>query len=360
MNYIRPVPRILFSIGFMLHVLAGTAQTLGGSAVFSFLRLSAAPQQAALGGVNLSQPTDDPGMAFQNPALLHDRMHTRMHTVFNDLPAGVKAYHLSFAYHARPSATTFLWGLHYMDYGSSVSTDAAGNLLGRFRPVDWMMQLSASHAYRNRWTGGLAVKFIHSRYGIFRSSGLAADLGLLYRDTARGLTASVLLKNAGGQIRKYLGSSAEELPFDLHAGITRRLQQAPVAFSITAQRIHRFDIRYNDTLFNTSNGQPMERSKRFSLGKVMDHLILGTTLYIGDRIECQLGYNFLRRRELNIANNRNGLNGFSAGVGARLGKLELRYARAHYQSGMAFNQLGLTLTMNRYLGLGKWGERIGW
>ena len=55
-----------------------------------------------------------------------------------------------------------------------------------------------------------------------------------------------------------------------------------------------------------------------------------------------------------------GLNGFSMGAGALLGKLQLRYARAHYQRNIAFNQLGITLQLNRLMGLGDWGKKIGW
>ena len=87
---------------------------------------------------------------------------------------------------------------------------------------------------------------------------------------------------------------------------------------------------------------------------------MATTIYAGDRVEVYAGYNFLRRRDLGIGNGGNGLNGFSIGAGVLLGKLQVRYARAYYQSNTAFNQFGLTMKLNEYFGLGKFGEKIGW
>ena len=92
----------------------------------------------------------------------------------------------------------------------------------------------------------------------------------------------------------------------------------------------------------------------------MDHLVFAVTVYTGDRVEIIAGYNFLRRKELNIGNSANGFNGFSLGAGVMLGKLQIRYARAYYQSNTAYNQFGLNMKLNEYFGLGKFGKRIGW
>lgn len=124
--------------------------------------------------------------------------------------------------------------------------------------------------------------------------------------------------------------------------------------------MHLFDILYNDTAFNNENSYTNNKTGKFSFDKLLSHLVLSTTIYAGDRVEVQVGYNFLRRKELNISNAGNGLNGFSIGAGVMLGKLSIRYARAFYQSNSAFNQLGLNMKLNQYFGLGKFGERIGW
>ncbi len=349
-----------FTILLLLISLQGSAQTLGGNSVFNFLKLSPTPQLSALGGVNVSQPSNDVGMAFNNPALLKKEMHTQMNAVFNSFYSGIKVFHFSMGYRHEKLKTNFLYGINYFNYGNTSQTDAAGNILGRFNPTDWVMQVSASRVYLEKWNYGAAIKFINSSYGQFRSNGIAMDAGVLFTDTSKLFTASAVIKNVGTQLKKYPGSSADEVPFDLQIGFTKRLSKAPFSFSITAQRLQQFDINYNDTIFNNNNGFSNGSSKKFSFDKLINHLVIGTTFFFGDRVELNAGYNFLRRQELNIGNAGNGLNGFSVGAGALLGKLTVRYARAYYQSNSAYNQFGISLTLKEYFGLGKFGQRVGW
>lgn len=334
------------------------AQVLGGRSVFNFLRLSHTPQLTALGGVNISQPSDDIGMTFNNPALFTPSMHTQVNAVFNDFYGGIKVFHLSFGLHHQKLNTDFTGGLNFFNYGSTTETDAGGNVLGKFRPVDWVMQFGASRSYLEKWRYGATLKFISSAYGRYRSNGIATDVALLFTDTAKKITASFMIKNLGVQLRKY-NNEQEELPFDLQVGITKRMSGAPFSFSLTAHRLHQFDIRYNDTTFNNSNGYPGQPTG-FSVGKLFDHLVLGASIHVHEKVEVQTGYNFLRRRELNTGTAGNGLNGFSVGAGVFLGKLSLRYARSYYQASSAFNQVGINLRLNEYFDLGKPGEKNSW
>jgi hypothetical protein len=335
------------------------SQTIGGSTVFSFLNLPNTPQLTALGGVNVSNPANDVGMAYYNPALLKQSMHTQVNVVFNDFYAGIKTYHFSSAYHAEKLKANFSYGLHYFDYGDITQTDAAGNIFGQLRPVDFTMQVSASHHYKEKWNAGATVKYISSNYGQYKANGLAMDIGLLYSDTAKLFNASVLVKNAGFQLRKYNGSRTGDLPFDLQAGVTQRLKNAPFSFSFTGHHLNVFDISYNDTLFNNTNDFDSD-NKKFSFDKVFRHIVIATTIHVDKKLEATIGYNHLRRKELNIGKDGNGLNGFSVGVAVLLNKIQFRFSRANYQNNTAYNQLGLNLKLNDYFGLGKFGKQIGW
>jgi hypothetical protein len=300
-------------------------------------------------------------MAFYNPALLTSSMHTQMNAVFNNFYAGISTYHLSLGYHSTDLNTNFLWGVHYFTYGDIQQTDASGNILGSLQPTDWEMQISASRSYLQKWNYGITMKFINSNYGQYRSNGIAADVGVLFHDSVSLFSASVLAKNMGFQLKKYYNGNAEDLPFDLIAGISKRLANAPFGFSITADHLHQFDIRYNDTTFsNDNNFGPMNNNKKFTFDKIFRHFVIASQIYIGDYIEVSLGYNHLRREELNIDKSGNGLNGFSVEVGALFNKIQIRYARAYYQNNTAYNQFGLNLQLNKYFGLGKFGEHIGW
>ncbi|HEY6503006.1 MAG TPA: type IX secretion system protein PorQ [Chitinophagaceae bacterium] len=336
------------------------AQTLGGNTVFNFLKVPNTPQLSALGGVNLSQVSNDVGLAFNNPALLKPQMHSQMNTVFNDFYAGITSYHLSLGYHHQKLNTNFLWGLNYFNYGSTTETDAGGNILGKFRPVDWVMQVSASRSYLDKWNYGASLKFISSNYGQYRSNGIAIDVGVLFHDSAKLFSASLVAKNMGFQVKKYDGTDPDDLPFDLQAGFTKRLANAPFSFSFTAHHLHQFDITYNDQKFNNDNGFDNESDKKFTFDKLFRHFVFASTIYLGDKVEITAGYNHLRRQELNIGNAGNGLNGFSLGAALILDKLQVRFARVHYQSNTAYNQFGLNMTLNKYFGLGKFGEKIKW
>ncbi|MBK6935487.1 MAG: hypothetical protein IPH18_00280 [Chitinophagaceae bacterium] len=157
----------------------------------------------------------------------------------------------------------------------------------------------------------------------------------------------------GFQLKKYEGTLPDDLPFDLQAGITKRLAKSPFSFSITAHHLHRFDINYNDTAFNNENGFANDKDQRFSFSKLVNHLVLATTIHIDKRLEVHTGYNFLRRKELNIINAGNGLNGFSMGISVLFPKIQIRYGRAYYQNNSAINQLGINLKLNNLTGKGK-------
>ena len=207
------------------------SQTLGGSTIFNFLKLPNTPQLTGLGGINVSQLSEDIGLSFNNPALLRPSMHTQANFVFNSFYGGIKNYHLMAGYHSQSLQTTFAAGVNYFTYGSIPETDAAGNELGTFKPTDYVVQLSASRRYMEHWYYGVTFKFIHSGYGQYRSSGIAADAGVVYSDTSSLLQIALVLKNMGAQLTRYAGTSEQELPFDMQLGISKRLAHAPLQFS---------------------------------------------------------------------------------------------------------------------------------
>jgi hypothetical protein len=153
----------------------------------------------------------------------------------------------------------------------------------------------------------------------------------------------------GAQLSTY-AQEREDLPFDMQAGITKRLAKAPLGFSFTAQSLHRFNILYNDTTFNNEN--EFETNDKF-FNKMMNHFVFAGHIYLGQHLEATVGYNHLRRSELNIGSNGNGLNGFSMGLRVKFQKLQVQYARASYQRNVSYNQLGLNLQLDQFMGKGK-------
>ena len=318
------------------------SQTLGGNAAYNFLKLPTSPLLTAMGGTNVSYNPKDVSLAANNPALLSEELNSQISASFNAFLGGIKTYALTGAYHSKALNTTLGGHLYYMDYGSIRATDAAGNVLGSFRPVDFVAQVSVAKKYLERWTYGASVKFIHSSYPPYSSSALAVDIGLLYTDSARNFTAGFVAKNMGTQLKSFAGTT-EDLPFDLEVGVSKRLRKAPLGFSFTAHHLHRLNLSYNDAAFNADNGF----SSATLAGKIFNHFILAAHVFLSQNLEAIVGYNHLQRQELSVPNSANGLAGFSAGVHVQFSKLRLQLARSTYQRGVSYTQLGITVQLNK-------------
>ena len=323
------------------------AQSLGGSTVFNFLDLPNTSQLTALGGINNSTITNDVGLSFTNPALLRSSMHAQIDASFSTLYGGIRNYNCWAAMHSSRWQTNFAAGVDFIDYGTITQTDPSGNVLGDTRPSDYVVQLAASRQYEKKWFYGATLKFIHSAYGYYRSSGMALDIGFNYYDSARLFQVGLTLRNMGIQLSPYPGTDKEALPFDLSLGFTKRLARAPLQLSFTAHHLQEFNIRYNDTLFNNYNGFDQNNKKgSFTIDKLFRHFIFALQVFPEDRVELTVAYNYLRRKELNIGPAGNGFTGFSFGLGVLLKRLQIRYARGFYSNTAGYDQFGLNLRLN--------------
>lgn len=321
----------------LLDISIPVAQTIGGNATYNFLKLPQHPLSGALGGRNVSSFSAELGLLSENPALLRKINHGQISGNFTFLAPTLIAMNAIGGYHAEKLKTSFAFSINHLQYGNFDQTDPAGNILGTFNPYDQVVQVSASRFYGDRWNYGVSLKYIQSRYGSYSSIAIASDIGLTYFDENKLLQVGFAAKNMGVQIKTYAGMG-EDLPFDMVIGITKQLEKAPIRFSITAQRIHQFDLMYRDTLFNVDNfGQS---NKSGFVDKIISHFIFATDILIGDKLVFTGGYNFLRRNELKIPNLSSGLTGFSYGMNLKLKKLDFYFSRSHYQSSLAHIQTG--------------------
>lgn len=320
------------------------AQALGGLSTFNFLNYSTDPAISALGGVNLSRLSRNAGPAVYNPSLLRPGHDQQLNAIFHDQYARTGIYDLFYVRDIPGLKTTFSSAIHYFDYGKTVETDAAGNELGIFRPHEWVIQVSAARAYGSRWHYGASLKYMQAAYGAYRSNGIATDVGIHYSDSAKGITASVLARNMGTQLRKFPGAEEEDLPLNVQAGLTYRLRGAPFSFSLSAQQLQRFNIVYHDNEPVTGGSS----TPASALENAWRHFIIGTTLHLGESVDVHAGYNVLRRKELSPGPAGQGLSGFGMGVELFLGKWQVRYARSYYQPVSAINQFGIAMEMDEW------------
>lgn len=338
--------RRIYIIGFLL-ILSGSsiAQLLGGSASFNFLRLSAGALTLAQGGSVQCADLNSLSYVQQNPSLLTPVNGVNLHSSVALLPGGVKSYFIAGSHSSATASWVTAAAVHFVDYGTVPAADAAGNVLGNFRASDWVMQLSASMPYLQRWRGGASLKYAHSSYGIYQSAAILADVGISYRDTLLGLEWGASLRNTGVFLRRYSVSSSSDLPMELSVGAIKKLKGSPFGLGLALQRMQQWRLD-SDALYDPQYA-PIGVDNRQStfVGQFFNHLILSARVDVHPRILVMGGYNFLRRRELSWAGSSNGLTGFSLGLRVNLDRFQLHYGRAYYQAGQAVNQLSLELSL---------------
>ncbi len=318
----------LFASSLFLGALLGNnplqAQTTAGNAVYQFLKLPYTAKATSLGGLNISSIGNDLGLAMMQPALLTPNMDGDLQVSVKPYFAGIQQYDLNGA-NVLKSDWVIGWGVHFMDYGSIDQTDVSGNNFGTTNPNEYAVQVGISKTYQDNFHFGTQLKFIQSNFGAYRSYGLAIDVGLRYLATDGLSQWSLLLQNVGTQLKHI--QVKEELPLNLIVGWSKKLANAPLQFSITAERLSVWNDNYYEVDFYNQEAY----NKPGSLQNVFNHLIVGSQLFIGQNFELDLGYHFARRFELNIQNQPNSLNGLSAGFAFPYKRIQFQYGTGFFQ-----------------------------
>jgi hypothetical protein len=329
------------------------AQT-GGSSVFLFLNQSPSARITAMGGNFNSVWDDDAAMGYQNPSLLNPLMNNRLTLNYTDYISDIGRGYAGYVHTFNKLKTTFNAGIQYVDYGSFTATDPVGNIIGAFDGAEYALTIGAGREYIDRFSYGANITFITSQLESYQASGGAITLAGAYHDTANGFTATVLFKNVGTQFQTYTNGIKEPLPFDVQAGISKRLTHTPFLFSLVLHDLYQWDIRYNNpnehdqtTILVDSSQQP--KNKNYIADKIFLHTIIGTELYIGKTVRINIAYNHQRRQEL-VVELRRGLAGFSFGAGVRINRFNLSYGRAVYNIAGGVNHISLGVNLDELFG----------
>lgn len=356
-----------YTVGCLLTISSfGTyAQITGGQYAFEYLRVSNSPEVSSLGGISVGNPAEDISLAMQNPALMRPGLHNELQLNYNDYYSGIKVANLAYGYHMAKINTSCFFGLQHFNYGIIDNRDAVGNLNGTFHPVDYAITLGASRRYMEHWRYGAAIKYAHS--SLYEASGAAAmvDVGVNYYDTASLFDIGIVAKNMGVMVKKFnTEKPSEPIPFDLQLGISKKLKHLPLRMFATLHHLYQWDVRYAnpEDLKGTNalgkNDTVSDNGSHFG-DKLFRHVIIGAELTFGKHVVVNISYNDLQRREL-VVTAKPGLAGFALGLGLNLKKFQVHYARTYYHITGPYNELGLTMNLNKLMGFGKGGEKIHW
>ena len=355
-------PSVLLFCLLMLTSQITHAQVVGGEHAFQFLNLSNSPHVTALGGICVATTDDDIAFAMQNPALMRQAMHNELQLVYNNYYADIKMMNLQYGFHVPDVNTSFALGVQYINYGSFAQTDDIGNVLGTFQARDLAVSLGAARSYLNNWRYGADVKFAYSTLGSALASGMLVDVGVNYLDTSSLWDFGVSARNMGVMLSKY-SSSREPLPFDLQLGASKQFAHIPLRLIITMHHLYEWDVAYNNPADVTNNSLSNPKDTVAAAAGFWDklgrHFIFGAEMSLAKRLTITASYNVMRRQEMKLTDNP-GSAGFAFGLGLHLNKFEVHYARSYYSIVGPYNEMGLTMRLNKLMSFGKEGSKLHW
>ncbi|HMT30076.1 MAG TPA: PorV/PorQ family protein, partial [Bacteroidia bacterium] len=196
--------------------------------------------------------------------------------------------------------------------------------------------------YDSSLTVGATLKTIYSSLEDYSSVGMAVDLGANYYFTNQLIDISLVVKNAGRQIKYYTDGNNEPLPFDIQFGVSKRLAKAPFRFSLITHHLQKFDMTYKDPAKDVVDPITGEQNvdKITFFEKLSRHCIIGAELLLSKNFHIRGSYNFQRRQELGIEEKMSTV-GISYGFGFRISKFHLSYGRPPYLGAGAPNHFHL-------------------
>lgn len=299
----------------------------GGSSAYDFLTIPTSAHAFSLGGSAPAIIDDDVTLVDQNPALLGPEIEKQV--AFNYMMYMQSGNFAGLRYGmAAGERGAWALGMRYLNYGSITRYDQDGFSDGTtFSPQDLVIEGTYSHDFTDRLRGGINFKMAYSNYDGHSAFALAADLGINYYDPEHDLSLSAVLKNAGGQIKRFY-DAYDRLPIDLEFGYMQGLGSSPFSIAITATNLTRWKLPYYSHSSDTE-GQPLELKSSF-VSNLFRHLIFGVQVAPSEKFYAALAYNYKTRSDMSTYS-RNFLSGFSIGLGIRVKSfgVQLAYAMPH-------------------------------
>ena len=336
--------RVFFIL--FLYTASSSAQT-GGDNTFEFLNLTTSARILALGNVLVNTFDDDVNLAQQLPSLNHVGMNHQFSVNFTNYYAGVKFGSLVYGLPSSKYENISL-GMQYLNYGDFKRTDEFGNITGSFTAGEYAAYVSTLIYKRPAFRLGTTLKAVYSNMEAYNSYGFLADLSATYEIKEQRVLASLLLKNAGFQLKTYAGES-EPMPFEMILGISAKLEHAPLRWSISWSHLERWDLSYVDPSEPVIDPLTNEEIavKYTTRDKILSHLHVGGEFLFGKSFNVRMGYNFRRRQELALDLYKHNV-GLSWGFSMKVRKFHFDYARAAYHAVGPMHTFSVTSNLAKF------------
>lgn len=328
-----------------------TKAQIGGSYTFAFLDLPNSARIAALGGDPLAIKDNDLSLCLANPSLLTPRMTDQIALSFVNYFDGINYGFVSYAKDFKKIGM-FDASLQYIDYGTFVQADDAGNTYGNFYAGEYSFNLGWGRQLDSSFSIGANLKNIYSDLDKYKSYGIAVDVSGTYSSSKRQFTASLLAMNIGRQLKYYTVGNEEPLPYQLQLALSKKLAHAPLRLSLILTHLEKWDLTYKDpsdtTTVDPLTGDKITKNKYgVFLDKAMRHVVIGAEFLPTKNFSIMGSYNYERRQELKDPVKVSTV-GFSWGFGLRIKQFNLSYARARYHLAGSPNNITISTNLRNF------------
>lgn len=291
----------------------GVVWAQNGSSTYDFLNIPTSSHAYAMGGTGIAIIDDDVSLADQNPALLGPEIDRQLSFSYMHYMASGNFAGVRFGMGAGENSA-WAAGIRYLNYGSMTEYDESGVAGGRFSPSDLVFEGSYSRDITSRWRGGVNLNLIYSHYHIYSAFAIAVDLGVNYYDEEHDLSLSLVLKNMGGQVKRF-DKEYNKVPFDVQLGYMQGLGRSPFSLAITARYLTRWNLPYYVHPKDGIGDEQVLKSTFFS--NFFRHLTFGLQYSPSEKFYLALAYDNKTATDMSTYQ-RNFFSGFSVGAGIRV------------------------------------------
>jgi hypothetical protein len=331
--------RITSSIlGIIITIFTFSGIAQDGEKAFRFLELPTSTRINALGGTNVSIIENDISLVFDNPAALGKEMNMHANIGFMSYIADIKVGSAIFGKSIRDQ-NAFAIGVNYIDYGNLKEATPEEGIIGDFSATDIAVNGVYSHMLTDRLRGGVTAKFIYSSYESYTSTAIGFDVGLSYYNEDREFSAGLVLKNIGSQISSY-NDKRIGMPWDINVGLSKKLNSAPIRFSLTGVYLTQWDFSRIDE----ANGIISDDGFTKTLFK---HTVLGVDIIPSQNFWVALGFNPKAHYDLKLQEG-NKFGGFNAGAGINISKFSIGFSLAKYHPDATSFHLSLSADISKF------------
>ncbi|OAV70718.1 hypothetical protein Barb4_01149 [Bacteroidales bacterium Barb4] len=323
---------LLFLLFFTLPLCAQN-----GDEVFSFLRYPSSARANALGGNTVALIERDPSLALHNPGLLGGESDGMVNLNYMSYISDIK---VGSALYTKAHKERGAWGIgaSFIDYGSFKEALPENIVTGSFSAQDINVQALYAYDLSERWRGGLSLKFLYSTFAEFTSTGVGADAGVSYYNEEKAFSFGFALKNVGVQLKAY-ENRRQNLPWDIQAGFTKKMEHAPIRLSVTAAYLNRWKFDYTDNM-------QLEHEDSF-MQTLVKHFTVGADIVPSDNFWMGIGFNAKRNADMKLQGG-NSFGGFSAGAGIRIRMFDVGVSVAQYHPSALSMMLSLSTTLSGF------------